>query len=176
MSSFKIQPSNLIYLTICLLGILALCLVGIWPNAAEIKEANQQIETLKQQVKTQEMLYPVYRELIKEATQKTPLKLPVPEKNKIPRNDLNLVNKAFLQLAKDNNVTFSSAVPDASSYLEDTGHLVMNVEYSGDFFQLRGLLLGICQLPYLEAMESMTIETQKDTKRMGFKLKFVQEK
>lgn len=175
MIKLNIKTSNLIYLAICLLGILALCLVGIWPNSTAIKAADKEIEQLSQQVKTQELLYPVYRELIKEATQKTPLKLPVPDKDKIPHNDLSLVNKAFREIAKENKVSFTSAVPDASSYLEDTGHLVMNVEYGGDFFQMRGLILRICQLPYLESIEEMTLETVQDTKRMVFKLKFVQD-
>lgn len=175
MNGFRIQASNVIYLAICLLGIIALCLVGIWPNAATIKDTDREIEHLKQQVKTQELLYPVYRELIKEATRKSLSKLPIPETNKIPRNDLSMVNKSFQKIAKENNVDFESAIPDASSYLEDTGHLVMNVEYSGDFFQFRGLLLGICQLPYLETIEEMILETAKDSKRMKFKLRFIQE-
>lgn len=165
----------MVYLAICLIGILALCLVGIWPNSAAIKYADKEIEQLSQEVKIQELLYPVYRELIKEATQKTPLKLPVPEKSKIPRNDLSLVNKVFQEIARENNVSFNSAVPDASSYLEDTGHLVMNVEYGADFFQMRGLMLRICQLPYLESIEEMTVETAQDKKRVILKLKFLQE-
>jgi hypothetical protein len=175
MQALKIQTSNVIYLAICVTGILALFLVGIWPNAKALTEADETIARLQQQVKTQELLYPVYRELIKKATQKTPLALPVPQQNKIPRNDLNMVNNTFQAIAKENNVSFTSAVPDASSYLDDSGHVVMNVEYGGDFFQLRGLLLKICQLPYLESIEEMTLATAQDTKRIVLKLKFIQE-
>ena len=157
------------------MGVLALCLVGIWPNSEALKESDEEIAQLKQQVKIQEMLYPVYRELIKEATQKSPEKLPVPETSKIPRNNLSEANEAFIKIAQENNVTFASAVPDASSYLEDTGHLIMNVEYDGDFFQLRGLLLKICQLPFLESIEEMTLEASKETRRISFKLKIIQE-
>lgn len=175
MNGFKLQASNIVYLIICVLGVLAFCLVGIWPNSMAIKEAEQEIEQLSQKVQTQELLYPVYRELIKEVTRNTPSKLPVPKKDKIPRNDLSMVNTTFMNIAQENNTTFTSAIPDASSYLEDTGHLVMNVTYGGDFFNLRGLLLRICQLPYLESIEEMRLETTGNTKQMRFKLKFIQE-
>lgn len=174
MNSFKIQTSNIVCLVISLLCILAFCMVGIFPNMAAIRETDEEIEQLNNKVHTQELLYPLYRELIREATRKTPSTLSIPEKDEVPRNDLSRINAMFYQLAQDNQVTFLSAVPDASSYLEDTGHLTMNVDFSGDFFQLRGLLLGICQLPYLDVVEQMTLETENNNKRMRFKLKFVQ--
>jgi hypothetical protein len=174
MNRFKLHSSNITYLVICVLGVLAFCLVGIWPNSVAIKDAEEEIGLLNQKVQTQELLYPVYRELIKEATQKTPSTLPIPKKNEILLNDLSHINKTFFKLAQENQVTFNSAVPDVSSYLEDTGHLTMNLDFSGDFFQLRGLLLSICQLPYLESIETMKIETAEEGKRIRFKLKFVQ--
>lgn len=175
MSRFKLQKSSLTYLTICMLGVLAFCLVGIWPNSMAIKESEEEIAQLNQKVQTQELLYPVYRELIKEATRKAPSKLPLPEKSETLNNDISSVNKLFQQLATENQVVFNSAAPDASSYLEDTGHLTMNVDFIGDFFKLRGLLLSICQLPYLESIETMKLETAEKNKRMSFKLKFIQE-
>ncbi len=174
MNRIKIESSNIVYLTICVIGILAFCLVGIWPNAIAINDAEEEINLLNKKVKTQELLFPVYRELIREATRKTPSKLPIPKQEKIPRNDLSRINTIFYQLAQEHQVVFNNAVPDASSYLEDAGHLTMNVNFSGDFFKLRGMLLAICQLPYLESVQDMKIATAEKNKQMSFKLKFVQ--
>lgn len=81
----------------------------------------------------------------------------------------------FNKLAEQSGVTFSSAIPDASNYLQDKGYLTMKIDFIGDFFNLRRLLLSICQLPYLESIDQMRIETLQQQKRMSFKMKIAQQ-
>ncbi len=175
MAKLKIHPSNVTYLTICLLSLVAFFLVGIYPNLSALQEMDAEITTLHQKVQTQELLFPVYKRLIKEVIQKVPTKLSVPEKNKISPNDLVRINEMLNKLAAESEVTFSRAIPDASNYLEDKGYLTMKVDFIGDFFNLRRLLLSICQLPYLESIDQMRIETLQQQKRMSFKLKIAQQ-
>ena len=175
MKKLKIHPSNITYLTICLLSMVAFFFVGIYPNLSALEEMDAEIETLHRDVRTQELLFPVYQRLIREVTRKVPTELSVPEKSRISANDLVRVNEMFNQLATESNVTFSSAIPDASNYLEDKGYLTMKVDFIGDFFNLQRLLLGICQLPYLESIDQMRIETLRQQKRMSFKMKIAQQ-
>jgi hypothetical protein len=132
------------------------------------------IAKLDKQVQTQELLFPVYQKLIKEVTQKIPSKLPLPDKSQRAQNDLGRINDMFSKLAQESDVVFSSAAPDAISYLEDTEHLTMNVNFSGDFFKLRKLLLNMCRLPYLGEIEEMRFETDQGQKRLSFKIKLKQ--
>ena len=175
MSDAKIHPSNLIYIAISLLGIIAFFLVAIYPNLSVLKSMDEDISALNRKAERQTLLHPVYLKLLEEVTQSIPTKLPTPEKRKISYNDLNHINELFNQLAKENEVTFNSAIPDASNYLEDMGYFTMNVVFSGDFFNLRKILLSICKMPFLESIDVMRIETFNQQKRISFKLKIEQE-
>lgn len=175
MAKLKIHPSNITYLGICLLGAVAFFLVGIYPNFKALEDMDEEIADLQTQVQSQELLFPIYKRLIKEALQKVPTSLTVPKKNKISPSDLSQVNEMFNKLAMESNVTFSSAIPDASNYLEDRGSLSIKVDFVGDFFNLRQLLLKICQLPYLDSIDQMRIDTLQQRKRMSFILKIAQQ-
>jgi hypothetical protein len=174
MAQFKIHPSNMIYATICLLGVAIFILAAIYPNSVSLKSLDTEVVELKKKVKTQELLFPVYQTLIQEVTLKIPSELPLPDRSQGTQNNLGRINEIFSKLADDSDVIFSSAVPDAISYLEDTEHLTMNVNFIGDFFKLRKLLLNVCQLPSLGAIEEMRLETDQGRKRLSFKLKLKQ--
>lgn len=175
MPDTKVHPSNLIYLAISLLGIIAFFFVAIYPNMSVLESMDEDISALNRKAERQTLLYPVYLKLLQEVTQTLPTKLPTPEKIKISHNDLSHINELFRQLASESRVTFDSAIPDASNYLEDMGYFSMNVVFSGDFFNLRKLLLDICKMPFLESIDVMRIETLNQEKRISFKIKIEQE-
>jgi hypothetical protein len=175
MNKTKVHSSNLIYLALCLLAVIAFFFVGIFPNLSALKNMDEEIIVLKQKVDTQALLYPVYRKLLEQITQNPPTKLSVPEKKKISHSQLSQINDIFGRLAAASRVTFDNAVPDASNYLEDVGYFTMNVDFSGDYFNLRELLLGICQLPFLESVDTMRIETINREKHASLKIKIEQE-
>ncbi|MEJ2155593.1 MAG: hypothetical protein P8X96_09675 [Desulfobacteraceae bacterium] len=174
MKKFNIQSSNIIYLGVCLFGIVAFFLVGIYPNLNSLREMDQEIATLNQEVQAQELLFPVYLKLLADITNKIPTKLPIPDRVKISFSDLGRINESFSKLAGECNVTFVSAIADASNYLEDRGRLSMTATFTGDFFDLRSLILKICRLPYLESLDQMRIETVGNRKQIEFKIKVSQ--
>jgi hypothetical protein len=175
MPQLKVHPSNLIYFAICMLGIIAFFFIGIYPNLSTLKSIDEDISGLKQKAETQALLYPVYLKLLQEITQKAPTTFSAPEKKKISHKQLSQINDLFRQLATQSKITFNSAIPDASNYLEDMAYFTMNVDFSGDFFNLRELLIGICQMPFLESIDTMRIETINQEKRISFKIKLEQE-
>lgn len=175
MNGSKVHPSNLLYLGGCLFGIIVVFMVIIYPNITMLRDTDEEILSLSQKVQTQELLYPVYLQLLEEITNKIPTKLPVPKSHKIANNDIARVNETFRAIAEENNVSFISAIPDARTYLEDMGFLSMKVTFAGDFFDLRSLMLGVCRLPYLESIDEMRMETFNRKKRLSFKIKVAQE-
>ncbi|MFZ1983248.1 MAG: hypothetical protein WAU91_02475, partial [Desulfatitalea sp.] len=122
-----------------------------------------------------ELLHPIYMELIKQVQQKTPTDLPLPARSKIAKTEIAGINEVFISLAKESGVSLISAVPDPSSYLEESGRLTMNVAYAGDFFNFRKLLVNICNLPYLRSIEQMQVTTETNTKRIQLRLLLDQE-
>ena len=75
----KLHPQNLIYLVTCCGGILAFVFLFILPNSASITELENEADLLQLKIQEQELLNPVYRELIKQAQQKMPSDLPLPQ-------------------------------------------------------------------------------------------------
>ena len=171
----KVHSSNLIYLAICGAGVIAFLLVAILPNISATDRIEKDIDQLSQKVQTQELLNPIYRELIKRVQQEMPQDLPLPAPIKISKKEIADINNVFMAFAKESGVNFISAVPDASSYLEESGRLTMNVAYEGDFFNFRKLLLGICKLPYVRAIEQMQVSAETEIKKIQLKLSLDQE-
>lgn len=170
----KVNTSNLVYLVICVIGIAAFFLVGIYPNMQSLDELDADVTSLTQRVQSQELLYPIYRQLIKEVQQPITTKLILPVTDSLSQKDLNQINELFAQVARQCDVDFVRAVPDASSYLDDADHLSMYVTFTGDFFNFRKLLFELCALPYLEAIDQMRVEADSAEKSIVLKLRLVQ--
>lgn len=170
----KISSSNLVYLAICVAGIVAFFFVGIFPNIRFMNELKTEARELTQKVRSQELLYPIYRQLIKEVQQPIPTKLVLPEKASLSQEELNRINAIFRRTAENSGTVFLRAVPDASSYLEDAEHLSVQVSFKGDFFNLRNLLFDLCALPFLDAIDQMRIESETGEKMIALKLSLLQ--
>lgn len=170
----KISSINLLYVAVCLVGIAAFFLVGIYPNMRSMDQLDADFTELTNKVQSQELLYPIYRELIKEVQQPISAKLLLPDEGKLTSRGLSQISDLFRDIAAKSGVVFESAVPDASSYLEDASYLIMHVSFSGDFFSFNKLLFNLCALPYLESIDQMRIESEQANKLIVFKLKLVQ--
>ena len=171
----KLHPQNLIYLVTCCGGILAFVFLFIIPNSGEISDLEEELDTVQMKIQEQELLNPIYRELIKQAQKEMPRDLPIPEAGKIEKRTIADLNDVFAEMAKQCEVIFESAVPDASSYLDESGQLTIRVTFSGDFFNFRRLLLGICKLPYLKSIDELKMNTETSSKRLQLKLQLNQE-
>lgn len=171
----KIHASNLFYIGICVIGMLAFAMVGIFPNMSASRELDEEVAELNQKVRAQELLFPIYVELIKQYQQKAPEGLPLPPDGKIGRSKISELSSQFMAVARRSDVNFESAIPDPISYQEETGQVVMNVSFSGDFFNFRKLLMNICQITFLRSIERMEVEVQGNDKRIHLKLLLDQE-
>lgn len=170
----KLSTSNIAYLIVCFLGVAAFFLVGIYPNMQSMNELETDETILTQKVQSQELLFPIYRQLIKEVQQPIPSKLILPTRSTLSQNDLNQINHLFREIARKSDVIFIRAVPDANSYLEDSGFLVINASFRGDFFNFRNLLYALCSLSYLESIDQMLIETKAVERIIDLKLRLLQ--
>lgn len=171
--STKLHSSSLLYLVISLLCMLAFFIVGIYPNVKDMRELEDTIAGLNDKAGRQELLFPVYTRLIQEI-QRQPPALPLPQKARLDHKEIADINSQFSRMAEKNGVTFDSATPDATSYLEDSNQLIINLAVHGDFFNFQNLLLDICQLPYLAAIDELGIYSQKGDKQMKLKMRLDQ--
>jgi Tfp pilus assembly protein PilO len=174
MFKLKIESNNLVYLAICAAGVLLFGLVGIYPNLSAMRQLDEDLVTLQKQIDDQALLNPLYRKLIEEVQLPLPADLPLTPTSKIDQGNLARLNETFAALAQANGLVLQSAVPDASSYREDGARLSVNVVFSGDFFDFRNLLMEICRLPFLNAIEHLRIETDQEKRRLILKMELLQ--
>lgn len=160
----------MIYLGICMIGMLAFSLVGIFPNLSSLRQMDEEIETLNYKVQAQEILHPVYAELIRQTQEKIPSNLPLPAEETVSGENIAAINEIFASMAEQAGVSFENGVPDPSNYLEESNRLIMNVTFSGDFFNFRDLLMRISKMPYLINVMHIQIKTQGTIKRLVLKL------
>ena len=169
----KLDSSTMLYILISILCMLAFFTVGIYPNLQQSKALDLEIAHINTQVKEQTVLFPLYTRLIK-AVQNDPPTLPLPPKATLAPEDIAGLDDRFSKLAEKNGLVFDSAVPDPVSYLEDSGQLTMNLAVHGDFFNFQKLLVDICQLPYVAAIDELGITPHQDSKQMALKLRLNQ--
>jgi Tfp pilus assembly protein PilO len=152
-----------------MVGMLAFSLVGIFPNLSELRQRDEEIDALNHKVQAQEILHPIYIELIRQARENLPSDLPLPDAENVSGENIADINKLFSSMASQSGVIFESGIPDPSSYLE-SNQLIMNASFNGDFFNFRNLLMQISEMPYLINIRQIKIKTEGDMKRMALKL------
>ena len=170
MATVRIKSQQLLWLGICAAGVIAFLLLFVYPNMLAMRELDEEAVMLAEKVQAQELLHPIYLALIRQVQQRVPEQLPLPETTRMEGTPISDIHVIFAAMAEAHRVAFDSAVPDPVSYMEENAQLTMNVTFSGDFFQFRPLLLRLCELPYLSAIETVRIRTEGDTRRMQLKL------
>ncbi|MDA8138957.1 MAG: hypothetical protein M0036_09925 [Desulfobacteraceae bacterium] len=175
MAAFKIHSSNLLYIGICALGMLAFAMVGIFPNMSASRQLDEELVLLNQKVQAQELLYPIYIELMRQFRQQAPENLALPQSSKVAKSKIADLTPKFAELARLSEVHFERATPDPISYQEETGKITMNVSFSGDFFNFRKLLMNICKMDLINSIEEMNVGVDGNIKRLQLKLLVDQE-
>lgn len=163
------------YMIICLVGILGFGMLAIFPSSRAIVATDRKIAALQEKIDEQKALYPLFQDLLKRSETELPSRLPFPEKTKLPREDTGDISDFFQDLALKNDFTVESIVPDMVSLTDGSGHLMLDVKLTGMFMNFRRLLLQLEEMPYLEHIETITIQTVGDAKEIRLKLWIAQQ-
>ena len=175
MALSKTSSQSIRYIVICVVGILGFVLLSIFPTYRAIIATDNRIGTLKKQVEEQDVLYPLFEDLVKKSKSDTPSQLPFPKKAKLSRDDTEDISAFFQQLARQNEFKVETIVPDMVSLTDGSGYLKLDTVLRGEFFKLRNLLLQLGEIPYLEKIESIQIRTVGDVKEIRLKLWIAQQ-
>ena len=84
------------------------------------------------------------------------------------------LNAQLADLAAQHELTLVMAAPDERSLADTSGHLVINLRVSGDFFRFRQFLMALVQQANLTRMETLHIETLNDRRELSTRLVFLQ--
>jgi len=171
MKKFNININQESFLYLIIYGgiIFLLVFVVIFPlyqyNYNHIKENKE----LKDQIKNQVELKPVYLNLLKIMENKNLRVLPNPEKTKILRGEAGKFQDDFRTIAGKTGLMIVSFTPDLSTLAGSSTSLLHNVVLKGEFANLRKMLIGLGAVPYLDKIEEISIQQNPDA--MEFRMK-----
>ncbi len=153
-----------VFFLICLSGLLFFIYMGIVPAHESIVGLNQKIEDAQLQVDIQETLLPIYKLLKEDFMIDDHKELPFPAKAGLPRKQTDEIFTVFREMARKCNMEALSIVPDLNYLQKNSRFLLVNTIVRGSFFNLRHLMIELGELPYLEHIETIDIQQDKDAK------------
>ncbi len=166
------QQINVTNLVICTAGILILVAVGIFPAHRTLKELDKKIAALQYQVKEQNLLFPLFVQLLQRSRQEASPTLPGPEPKKLPRGETAALTAMFRDIAGQNNIVVESLRPDVESLISASGRFKMLAELSGGFYDLRSFLIEFGSIPYVEEIEYLRLDSAPEGRTLQVTMRF----
>ena len=174
MSNFKIYPGTVINLVICTGCILVFILFVIYPVQVSITNTNHEIDLVKRRIEEQEILYPVYKDLLKQIGKKIPKGIFADNSEKSVQYDSSNITLLIQKIATDNNLEVVSIIYDIGSLIDDSGDMLIDVSASGAFHDFRNFLTGLDRILCLSSIKEIEIKESENSKNLllGLKIKF----
>ena len=175
MAISKLPTKNIMVIILFGGGILFFVLLSIFPNYIAYSNIDHDINTLKNQIEEQKILSPIYTDLSDKAKFKDPENLPFPKKEKLSKDETANISAIIQDIIRLNDYTLEHILTDVEGLMEGTGILKMSIEMTGDFMNLRNMILQLSTLPYLEHIEYIRINNYNDKQKVRMKLWIAQE-
>ena len=173
MKTFSLQhlPRRTLAVPLAWLVALLLFVLGAyvpWRNAT----ANLEGETkdIQRQIKAQNLLQPIYRDLQSRNQKPAAGILPMPERGTLSREMVSVVSSIIGGIAGHAALETVSVTPDLPSLAPPSRQVLMHAVLRGDLTGFRKFFLGLGELPYLEKVEAMEIRHGRDF--LEFRIQF----
>ena len=150
--------------------IIVIFLVIGFYNVRSLNDLDRDVQKIKADIEEQRIMAPLYNDLIEKIKVKTKKHLPSPAKAKLPREQHEQITSIFGELAKRANLEVVSITPDVNSLAGGSGLLVVNAALKGDFFNFRNYLIELGNVPYLEHLGEIQIQTIPGGREFHLKL------
>lgn len=170
MAISKLPTKNIMVIVLFGGGIIFFVLLSVFPNYIAYSHIENEINTLKNQIEEQKILSPIFNDLSNKASFQDPEDLPFPKKEKLSKNETGNISGIIQNIILLNDFKLNSILTDVAGLMNGSGMLKMNIEISGDFMNLRNLILQLGTLPYLEHIENIRIDNTTDKQMILLKL------
>ena len=168
--SSKLPRKTVIYLLICVGAILGFLIFAVYPNQKSLAGLDTKIKTIEEQMKEQEILFPVYENLLKKAEFKKPGAFPFPQRAKLGRHEAEKISLIFGEKARKSNLSLVDVIPDVESLREGSDVLAVNMLMRGKLLDFRDFLIHLGEIPYLENIEEIKIQPAEGGKEFRLKV------
>jgi hypothetical protein len=152
------MPSqSVILFVLCGAGILAFVLLVILPSQRLAAEIDRDIAGLTTRIEEQRVLAPIFSTLFAKAKTPAASTLPQPGKTKLTREQISEVPRQLMDLAASHKLAVREITPDVNTLADASNRFLVRIAAGGRFLDLRGFLLGLGGLTFLEAIEEIDI-------------------
>jgi hypothetical protein len=168
--NIAIPPRSLVYLGLCLIGVLIFVFWGIVPAYRTLAELDARAASIKQRIEEQKILLPFYKALQDAGEQKDSTALPLPEKGKLAQAKIDTLPLNLSSVVKMSGMTLVSATPNVGALTGDARFISVNLVLKGNFINFRKFLIHLGGLPYADHIEEIVIQGKTDAKEYRLKL------
>ena len=167
--NLNVNQKSFVFLIGYSIVILAVILLGLLPLYFKTSNQIQENDKLKAQIQEQKELAPVYASVLNAGKEKNLFVLPNPVKTPLPRADSGKFEADFRTLAQKSGLKVVSLTPDVNTSASPSTSFLNYAILSGEWNDLRKLLIELGSLPYLDKIEEISM--QQGTGSMEFKMK-----
>ena len=157
-------------------GMLLFVLLAIFPNYISYNDIVHETSRLKYKIEEQKILSPIFEDLSQKAQFQNPGSLPFPSREKLSRDDTEKITPIIRDIVAANNFILEDIDTDIESLMTEPGALKMIVQINGEFQNLRGLLLDLGGLPYLQHIEEIKINSFGEKNKISLAIWISQER
>jgi hypothetical protein len=175
MAAQKLPKRNVILILIFGVAIILFVLLMIFPKYIAYSNITEDIERLKTNIEEQKILSPIFEDFSKKADYKEPGNLPFPKKAPMSKSEAATISSVIQDIVIKNGFNLENIVTDVDALLQESGMLKLGIQMSGDFLNLRKVMLELNALPYLEHVESIQISSEGANSKIQLKLWFAQQ-
>ena len=175
MDRSKLPTKNILFIILFGGGILLFVLLSIFPNYIAYSNIENEINALRQQIEEQKILSPIFTDLSDKTKFENPENLPFPKKEKLSKNATGNISAIIQDIIRQNDFKLDSILTDVGGLMNGSGMLEISLEMTGDFINLRNMILQFGTLPYLEHIETIRIENTNKKQKVSMKLCIAQE-
>ncbi len=149
---------------LCALGLLAFLLLVIYPNHRIMQDYDRQIAMLNREIVLRQTLVPIYGQLIERARMAPSTQLINPSKTALDIGNSRRLTQTMENIANRAGLRLESVIPDAQSFDQGNGLLMVEIIYRGEFLNVQPLINSIVAQSFVERIHQIHVRCDEEDK------------
>ena len=165
-----IPQRSLLYLLTCAAGVLAFAVVGLHPLQRQLRELDRDIFEVRGRIEDQKVLYPLYEDVLNRSGTGELEGMRVRTRQPLAQKEIGSLTTVVSELARSSKLQLASLAPDAKLLASGSRLLPVHAALKGAFSNMRGFLLEVEKLPFVEHLEELQIQDSGGAKELKLKM------
>ncbi len=157
-NSSPIPQQSVIKILILVVLIVAVAFLLNIKSKNRVSQLNRELVQVKSDIERQKVLYPVYERFKNEVEREVVKELELVSNKAMTQEQVDEVTQQIEQAAYEARVEPQQVTPDPSTMAENSGQLIVNSSFFGNFFDMRELLKNLGAIPYVRHIEIVQMQ------------------